>query len=58
VRRTVGAALIFGGCLVLIVETRPLDDVIASLSLDRGIRVSDVLGLLIVAAGTAVLWRR
>jgi hypothetical protein len=57
VRRPVGTALILGGCLVLIVEIRSLDGTVATLSWSRGVHVSDLLGLLIVAVGVALLWR-
>jgi hypothetical protein len=56
-RRLLGSALILAGCLVLIVEIRSLDNVVATLSWNRGIHLSDVLGLLIVLAGIAVIWR-
>jgi hypothetical protein len=56
-RRAAGAALILGGCFVLIVEVRVLDQVIASVSWSRGVHVSDLVGLLLVIVGTALVWR-
>ena len=56
-RRLVGVALILGGCFVLIVEIRIFDKVIASLSWSRGVHVSDLVGLLLVLAGTTLIWR-
>ena len=51
-----GSSVILGGCLVLIVEIRSLDEVITG-ARGRGIHLSDLLGLLIVVAGIAVMWR-
>jgi hypothetical protein len=55
-KRLLGSTLILGGCLVLIVEIRSLDEVIAG-ARGRGVHVSDLLGLLIVMASIALLWR-
>jgi hypothetical protein len=58
VRRPLAAALILVGCLVLIVEIQSLDtEVIATVWWGRGVHLSDVIGLLIVVAGIAVMWR-
>lgn len=56
-RRLLGSALILWGCLLLIVEIRSLDEVITG-GRGRGIHLSDLLGLLIVGAGIAVMWRK
>ncbi|MGH3049910.1 MAG: hypothetical protein ACRDLK_07110 [Gaiellaceae bacterium] len=56
-RRPAGAALILAGSIVLIVQVRVLDDVIASLTWGRGIHLSDILGLILVASGTMLIWR-
>jgi len=56
-KRPAGPALVVAGCFVLIVELRVLDRVIASVSWNRGVHVSDLLGLLLVSAGIAVIWR-
>ena len=56
-RRLLGSALILGGSLVLIVEIRPLNEVLAG-ARGHGIHLSDLLGLMIVVAGIAVMWRK
>ena len=56
-RRLLGLALILCGALVLIVEIRSLDEVIAG-ARGHGIHLSDLLGLSIVVAGIAVMWRK
>jgi hypothetical protein len=56
-RRLLGSALILCGALVLIVEIRSLDEVIAG-ARGHGIHLSDLLGLSIVVAGIAVMWRK
>jgi hypothetical protein len=56
-RRVLGAVVILGGCLILIVQIPTLDEkVVVSLGAGHGIHVSDALGLLVAAVGVALMW--
>jgi len=53
-----GIIFILLGCLVRVLNIRPLNDVIISLRGSHGVHVSDISGSVVVVVGICLVWLR
>ena len=53
-----GIIFILLGCLVLVLNIRPLNDVIISVRASHGVHISDFTGSVVVVVGICLVWFR